>query len=100
MDVKGQHYDLLPFGSGRRICLGLRFALSVLHVTLANLVRKFEWELPNGQTHMDVDMSEQRGFTSMRLTPMVAIPKPRLKCDMQWYCRTSLPSSLPILLFS
>ncbi|MCO5592020.1 hypothetical protein L7F22_046014 [Adiantum nelumboides] len=83
MDVKGQHYDLLPFGAGRRVCLGLRLALSVFHVTLANLIRTFEWELPYGQTPMDVDMSEQRGFTTVRLTPMVAIPKPRFKLDMQ-----------------
>ncbi|MCO5612095.1 hypothetical protein L7F22_066357, partial [Adiantum nelumboides] len=83
MDVKGQHYGLLPFGKGRRVCPGLRLALSVLHVTLANLIRTFTWELPYGQTTMDVDMSEQRGFTTVRLTPMVAIPKPRFKLDMQ-----------------
>ncbi|KAI5065589.1 hypothetical protein GOP47_0020284 [Adiantum capillus-veneris] len=77
MDVKGRHYDLLPFGSGRRVCPGLRLALSVLHVTLVNLVRTFEWELPNGQTHMDIDMSEQRGIGSIRTMPLLAIPKPR-----------------------
>ncbi|KAI5068245.1 hypothetical protein GOP47_0016590 [Adiantum capillus-veneris] len=79
IDVKGQHYDLIPFGSGRRVCPGARLALSVLHVTLANLVKAFDWELPDGQSHMDMDMSEQRGITSMRATPLLAIPKLRLR---------------------
>ncbi|KAI5082077.1 hypothetical protein GOP47_0001820 [Adiantum capillus-veneris] len=55
LDVKGQHYDLLPLDQGGGT---------------------FEWELPDGQTHVDVDMSEQRGISSIRTMPLLAIPKP------------------------
>eukprot|EP00250_Pteridium_aquilinum_P006845 c16682_g1_i1 orf=198-1718(-) len=74
MDVKGQHYELLPFGSGRRICPGMRLGLSVVNVTVANLVRFFDWELPQGEK---LDMSEKKGRGNAKATRLIAIPKPR-----------------------
>eukprot|EP00250_Pteridium_aquilinum_P022045 c25290_g2_i1 orf=158-1639(+) len=79
MDVRGQDFELLPFGAGRRMCPGMRLALSIVHVTVANLVKAFDWELPQGQAHTDMDMSERRGITSCRNTPVLAIPIPRLQ---------------------
>jgi cytochrome P450 len=29
VDVRGQHFELIPFGSGRRMCPGISFALQV-----------------------------------------------------------------------
>ncbi|KAH7291201.1 hypothetical protein KP509_29G006200 [Ceratopteris richardii] len=49
IDVKGHHYELLPFGSGRRICAGLPLAMSMVSLTLANLVHCFDLELPQGR---------------------------------------------------
>ncbi|KAH7298450.1 hypothetical protein KP509_25G043900 [Ceratopteris richardii] len=43
-DMKGQDYELLPFGSGRRMCLGIRLGMLMVTVTLANLIRFFDWE--------------------------------------------------------
>ena len=36
--VRGQHYQLLPFGSGRRGCPGASLALKVAHTTLAAMI--------------------------------------------------------------
>ncbi|TYH03623.1 hypothetical protein ES288_A09G234400v1 [Gossypium darwinii] len=38
IDVKGLHYQLLPFGTGRRGCPGISLAMQQLAVTLAALV--------------------------------------------------------------
>ncbi|KAI9180206.1 hypothetical protein LWI28_002284 [Acer negundo] len=42
LDVRGLHFKCLPFGSGRRKCPGISFALQVLHLTLARLLHAFE----------------------------------------------------------
>lgn len=78
MDLRGQHFELLPFGSGRRSCLALPLALPVLELTLANLVACFDWELPAGETPASINMDEKTGFTANKATPLMAIPKPRL----------------------
>eukprot|EP00250_Pteridium_aquilinum_P019804 c24582_g1_i2 orf=131-742(-) len=77
MDLKGQHFELLPFGSGRRICLGLPMALSIIQVTIANLVNCFDWELPSGESHTCINMDERRGIAANKATPVIVIPKPR-----------------------
>ncbi|KAH7437715.1 hypothetical protein KP509_05G085500 [Ceratopteris richardii] len=43
MDVRGHHFELLPFRSGRRACPGLALGISNVHLMLANLVHVFEW---------------------------------------------------------
>ena len=45
MDIKGQHYELLPFGSGRRSCPGIALAMLELPVTLAAMIQCFEWNV-------------------------------------------------------
>ncbi|OAY25458.1 cytochrome P450 CYP82D47-like [Manihot esculenta] len=42
LDVRGQDFEYLPFGSGRRMCPGVSFALQVLNLTLARLLHGFE----------------------------------------------------------
>ncbi|KAI5068238.1 hypothetical protein GOP47_0016583 [Adiantum capillus-veneris] len=77
LDVRGQHYEFLPFGSGRRMCPGMRLGLSSVHVTLANLVKFFEWELPHGQSPAAMDMSEKIALGCSKNVPVLAIPTPR-----------------------
>nr|CAB3500747.1 unnamed protein product [Digitaria exilis] len=45
VDVKGQDFELLPFGSGRRMCPGMSLGLKMVQVVLANLVHAFAWRL-------------------------------------------------------
>ncbi|KAH7285727.1 hypothetical protein KP509_33G042900 [Ceratopteris richardii] len=44
VDLRGQHFELIPFGSGRRACPGLNLGLNNVHLMLANLLHAFEWE--------------------------------------------------------
>ncbi|CAI9115151.1 OLC1v1015988C1 [Oldenlandia corymbosa var. corymbosa] len=44
IDVKGQHFELIPFGSGRRSCPGYGFAMITTEVVLANLMLKIDFK--------------------------------------------------------
>ncbi|KAM0962003.1 hypothetical protein ACFX13_021621 [Malus domestica] len=58
VDFKGQHYEYLPFGAGRRMCPGIYMATTTLQFGLANLLYWFDWKLPNGMKVEDLDMEE------------------------------------------
>ncbi|GLT59066.1 hypothetical protein SLA2020_319080 [Shorea laevis] len=72
---KGQNSELLPFGSGRRICVGLPLADRVIHLALASLLHHFDWELPINTTPEDLDMNERTEIATRKLVPLRAIPK-------------------------
>ncbi|GLJ31808.1 hypothetical protein SUGI_0639800 [Cryptomeria japonica] len=44
-DVRGQDFDLLPFGTGRRGCPGISMGLSVVELALAQLLHCFDWSV-------------------------------------------------------
>ncbi|KAG4140337.1 hypothetical protein ERO13_D06G012300v2 [Gossypium hirsutum] len=67
IDVRGQNFELFPFGSGRRMYPGVSFALQVLQLTLANVLHWFEFETPSG---IAVDMREGLGIKSSKATPL------------------------------
>ncbi|KAB1671354.1 hypothetical protein [Gossypium barbadense] len=75
IDVRGQNFELVPFGSGRRMCPGVSFSLQVLQLTLANVLHWFEFETPSG---IAVDMREGLGITSSKTTPLEVHITPRL----------------------
>nr|CAB3496497.1 unnamed protein product [Digitaria exilis] len=56
MDFRGKNFELLPFGSGRRICPGMPLADRMVHLILANLLHRFEWGLPADIEMTGVDM--------------------------------------------
>jgi len=74
-DFRGTEYQLIPFGAARRICPGINFALPVLELALASLLRHFDWELPGGMRPADLDMGEAPGLTTPRRVPLVLVPK-------------------------
>ncbi|KAL6218246.1 hypothetical protein ACLB2K_011461 [Fragaria x ananassa] len=41
IDYKGDNFQYIPFGAGRRGCPGIQFALAVKEIALANLVHRF-----------------------------------------------------------
>jgi len=79
LDVKGQDYELLPFGSGRRMCPGYSLGLKVIQVSLANLLHGFEWRLPDG---VELSMEEIFGLSTPRKFPLEAVVEPKLSAHL------------------
>lgn len=72
IDLKGQDFELIPFGSGRRICPGLALANQMLHMTLATLIRNFDWKL---EVSAEEDhRRELFGIALRKAVPLKAIP--------------------------
>ncbi|KAL0692284.1 hypothetical protein Bca4012_059464 [Brassica carinata] len=72
VDFQGQNFKYIPFGSGRRRCPGIRFALALVEVTLANLVKRFDWKVEVGTMGDDKpDLAEPIGLDVCRKFPLV-----------------------------
>ncbi|KAJ0981977.1 hypothetical protein J5N97_010232 [Dioscorea zingiberensis] len=78
VDVKGGHFELIPFGAGRRICAGMRLGMRMSTLAVASLVHAFDWFLPEGLTSENLDMEEDFGLTLPRVSPLKARVTPRL----------------------
>ncbi|KAJ4791148.1 cytochrome P450 family 71 polypeptide [Rhynchospora pubera] len=76
MNFNGTNFEFIPFGSGRRICPGLSFAVAIVELTLANLLYHFNWELPSGMTPDQIDMTETFGLTTRRKSPLLLCAQP------------------------
>lgn len=79
LDARGQDFEYVPFGSGRRMCPGISFALQVLHLTLARLLHGFEMGRVSDAL---IDMSEGPGITIPKETPLEVILCPRLHSSL------------------
>ncbi|KAH9697031.1 cytochrome P450 family 76 subfamily C polypeptide 7 [Citrus sinensis] len=69
-DFKGQNFELIPFGAGRRICAGLPLAIRMLHLMLGSLINSFDWKLDNH----NMDMEDKFGLTVQKAQPLHAVP--------------------------
>ncbi|KAL6216081.1 hypothetical protein ACLB2K_009308 [Fragaria x ananassa] len=78
-DVKGQHFELIPFGSGRRACPGITLGLQMTLLSLAGFLQGFEVSTPGNEP---VDMTGSVGLTNMKSTPLQVLVKPRLSPDL------------------
>ncbi|CAN1761540.1 Cytochrome P450 71B34 [Linum perenne] len=63
VDYKGSHFELIPFGAGRRICPGLAMGTTAVKSMLANLLYHFDYELPGGMRLEDFPMEAAGGLT-------------------------------------
>ncbi|KAB1221262.1 Cytochrome P450 76A2 [Morella rubra] len=74
-DFKGQHFEFIPFGSGRRMCPAMPLASRVLPLALGSLLHTFDWVLADGIKPEEMDMTERMGITLKKAVPLKAIPK-------------------------
>ncbi|KAK9117347.1 hypothetical protein Sjap_016294 [Stephania japonica] len=72
-DLKCQDFEFIPFGVGRRMCLGISFGSALVELTLANLLYWFDWEMPVGKEGLD--MTEAIGVACARkFRQLVTVP--------------------------
>ncbi|TXG70753.1 hypothetical protein EZV62_005688 [Acer yangbiense] len=81
-EYRGNNFNYLPFGSGRRICPGISLAEKMLMYVLATLLHSFEWKLPEGT---ELDLSEKFGLVLKKKEPLIAIPKAKLSSLEHYY---------------
>lgn len=82
IDLKGSHFQLLPFGAGRRMCPGMSLAIIVVQIGVARLAQGFNFVLPHGEDPRNLDMTERFGITLARVNPLLVILKPRLPSNL------------------
>lgn len=76
--MTGHHFQLLPFGAGKRVCPGIALGLAMVHRTLATLLHAFAWSLPpDVQRPQDLDMSEHSGLALTKAVSLNLVPHPK-----------------------
>ncbi|XP_019186129.1 PREDICTED: cytochrome P450 CYP82D47-like [Ipomoea nil] len=79
VDVRGNNFELIPFGSGRRMCPGISLALEIVQLALASLVHGFDMRRISNEP---IDLTESCGLTNFKATPLQALLIPRLESNL------------------
>lgn len=80
IDVRGQHFQFLPFGFGRRSCPGINLAMQELPALLAAMIQYFDFKLVGQRggimegENAVVNMDEGPGLTTPRVHDLVCVP--------------------------
>ena len=74
VDYRGNHFELIPFGAGRRMCPGLGQGMINVELSLATLLYHFDWKLPGEVRSTDLNMDESIGITARRKHDLLVIP--------------------------
>ncbi|XP_030452969.1 beta-amyrin 24-hydroxylase-like [Syzygium oleosum] len=71
IETRGRDFSYLPFGGGRRGCIGASHASMVVQVVVGALTQCFDWEVNGGQK---VDINVGSGFSGAMASPLVCRP--------------------------
>jgi cytochrome P450 len=74
------HYQLEPYGAGRRMCPGTGLGSVMVHTVLAHMLQNFDWSLPAGDAHRDprdLDVTELFVGVLNRKTPLELVATPK-----------------------
>ncbi|XP_039689214.1 cytochrome P450 71B36 isoform X2 [Medicago truncatula] len=78
VDFKGKNFELIPFGSGRRMCPAMNMGVVTVELTLANLLQSFDWNLPHGFDKEQVlDTQVKPGITMHKKIDLHLVPMKR-----------------------
>ncbi|KAJ7524078.1 hypothetical protein O6H91_18G076700 [Diphasiastrum complanatum] len=78
LNVHGNHYQFLPFSSGRRKCPAYHMATLKVQYALGMLLQCFNWAPPAGISGKDMDLSEGVGIVCGKKDPLFATATPRV----------------------
>nr|XP_043616273.1 cytochrome P450 Tp4149-like [Erigeron canadensis] len=78
-DYKGNHHEFIPFGGGRRGCPGINFANTLMELVLANMIYKFDFNLPGGEKRENLDMTDRIALTVHRKNHLLLVAGPHSK---------------------
>eukprot|EP00253_Pinus_taeda_P035756 PITA_35756 len=76
IDPRGNDFELIPFGEGRRICTGTHMGITMVEYNLGSLIHAFDWDVPPNQEGLNMD--EEFGLALQKAVPLVAKASPRL----------------------
>jgi cytochrome P450 len=75
IDFKGQDFDFIPFGGGRRGCPRMSFGVATVEYVAANLLCWFDWKLVSGNVQReDLDMIETNALVVSKKIPLHLVP--------------------------
>ncbi|XP_004491826.1 6,7,8-trihydroxycoumarin synthase-like [Cicer arietinum] len=75
VDFKGQDFEFIPFGAGRRICPGISLGIATVEIITANLLNSFDWEMPKGMTREDIDIEGLPGLARHKKNHLFLVAK-------------------------
>ncbi|XP_038905529.1 3,9-dihydroxypterocarpan 6A-monooxygenase [Benincasa hispida] len=75
MEMKGQNFRYIPFGSGKRGCPGASLALLVFPCAIATMVQRFDWKT-SGDGSGNIDLTPGSGFAAEMATPLFCYANP------------------------
>ncbi|KAL5713789.1 hypothetical protein ACHQM5_015835 [Ranunculus cassubicifolius] len=73
-NYKGVNFEYIPFGIGRRMCVGMGYAKPNMEFPLANLLFHFDWSLPDGTSAENLDVTEDFGSIACKKLPLLLVP--------------------------
>ena len=77
IEFNGKHFELLPFGVGKRIFPGANMGVITSEFTLPNMVNCFYWELPSGMKIENLGLIK-KSFQSTHMCNKVTVLSPKI----------------------
>ncbi|KAH6778587.1 hypothetical protein C2S51_009899 [Perilla frutescens var. frutescens] len=74
VDYKGNNFEYIPFGAGRRMCPGIAFGIANVELPIAMFLYHFDWKLGGGIEREEMDMGDGLGVTARREKDLCVIP--------------------------
>ncbi|PPR94683.1 hypothetical protein GOBAR_AA25980 [Gossypium barbadense] len=75
IDYKGLNFELIPFGAGRRVCPGMHMAVAAVELALANLLYKFDWEMPTEMNKENLSFDGTPGLVTHKKDALILVAR-------------------------